>query len=363
MNKTRILLLILLSLSLFFLIENQIYAQEKTIFKTSDFTFNSIDNNYIFNVQIFKKAFKNDVFYEFNLRLESKIFLNIIKSKFFLNTEKKDILLCQENKSYKSWFDKEKNLWNEQIVLKCKYNDFELFLKSSVCFILIKSYSLNIKAEFPTEIKKSVLNLIEYSKEIGQDVTKQYQPFLFLGLVNQTIPFIFIRTAVFSSFNIIADTLLQPINDPPFVFSLLTEFYSFQLSIPFKFLIFSALNLEVFVLSYPFRSENGNETFLFNIYGIFAGTTINFFTLFKFIRFSASILPGLFLTFIYDENENSLMPLIDSSTLLTMTGAKLSFNIDIILSTSYTLTLMISTRFNFAGVIFNSIDMVSVIGF
>ncbi len=362
MNKNSISLFFLIFIFLFSIYSQNLVAQEKIIFKTNNYNFISDDGKYLLEISISKKAIKDDVFYQFYLKTSSKIYLNLEKSKFNIKTYKKEIGLSKIKKSYKSNFNKDKNLWEEEIFLKCNYNDFEIFLKSQKDFLIIKTENIVIKTEIPSEIKSYILNFIDYAKDTGIDIEKKDTPLIFFSFTNVSFQSIYIFNAIFSDFNILYGSTLH-IYEQGFTTNLVSGFFSFQIIFPIKFLFFSSLNLSIFYLQYPLNLTDSMDLYLFNLVGFFTGPTIRIFTIFKIIDFSLSIFPGIFVTSIYDINENYFFPILNSELILKMIGFQSKINIDFNISKNLIISLIFNSTFNFYGVMYYSIDLQTAIGF
>ncbi|MFN3412365.1 MAG: hypothetical protein ACK4YF_09425, partial [Exilispira sp.] len=210
-------------------------------------------------------------------------------------------------------------------------------------------------------IKISIKSFINYVKEIGVDFEKQYNPFIYLSFSNFTLPFISIITGVFIDYGIEMYSNLYFYNTPLLI-NLLSNYYSFQIYLPIKFLIFSSLDLSFFFVQYPLINNN-RRIYLFDLSGIFIGTTINLFTLFKFINFSISFAPGIFIVLIYDENEDILSPPININFFSKAVAAQFSANINLLISNNFILSFIFSSKINLYGVIIYSIDLQTKIGF
>lgn len=346
---------------IFIIFSNNLFAEEKTIFKTDPYTFNSNDGYYIFKIFISKKMFNDEIYYEIYFNIQSKTFLNLKNSRILIKADNKELKLKYIKKSYKNWFDNENGLWNEELLLKCSYDDFEFYLKSENSFLLIKTENNIIKSQIPKDIKTSVKSFINYVKEIGLDFEKQYKPFIYLSFSNFTLPFISIFSGIFFDYGIDINSNLHFYNTLLLI-NLYSSYYSFQIYLPIKFLIFSSLDLSFFFIQYPLINNIG-KIFLFDLSGIFIGTTINLFTLFKFINFSLSFAPGIFLALIYDENENILSPPFNINIFSKVIAVQFSANMNFLISNNFILSFIFNTRINLSGIILYCIDLQTKIGF
>ena len=362
MFNNRFFQIILILFIFFFLFSLNLFAEEKLLFKTSTISFTSSDAKYFFNIWASKQTIKEDIIYEIGLQVGSKLFLNLSKAKFIIKTEANEIRLTPIKKGYKRWFDKDKNLWIEQFIFSCKNKDFESYLHSSLSLLIIKTDEIFITVDMPEEFKKSIMDFINYMKTAGLDIEEKDKPKIFLGFSQLTFPSVTIVNSVFSEFNILSGTTLH-LWDPIFAFNFVSDFFSFQLALPINFLFFSGINLSIFYLQYPFNIANSNNLYLFNFIGVFAGLTMKFFTLFKVITFSFSFLPGIFISTLYDTNENLLYPVFNQNIIIKMFGFQTDLNLDFKISEDFIMSLVFNTCLNLYGAVYYSIDLQTKIGF
>ncbi len=352
------IILILLIWVLFF--ANLLYAQEQVLFNTEVFTFNSNDGIYIFNIQVFKKIFKDEPFYEISLLLQSKIFVGIDKAFIEIKADRKSIRLYSIKKSYKSWFDNEKNIWNEKLSLKIKYEDFEIFLKSSLDFLVIKTKDIFIENPLPLEFKKLLTSSVNYAKEIGVDVEKAYKPFFIIGFQDFSFPVINVNSQLFNTLSILSGYSFKL--DFPLI-DFLSLSFDFSFYLPIKFFIFNSFNFKIINVNLPFLSKD-YKVFLFNISGIFTGVSIHLFSLFKIISFNLDISPGFFMTTIYDNQNQNYYPVLTFSSLTSyFLGTSISLNIDLLIFNDFYISLSLSSKFNVVFVFYNSIEIRTLVGF
>jgi len=355
--------IIMLLLSIIFILSSiNILAEEKLMFKTSTISFISTDLKYFFNIWASKKIIKDEIIYEIDLQIESKLFLNLSNAKFIIKTDIKEIKLNPIKKRYKKWFDKDKNLWIEQFNFSCKNKDFENYLQSSLSKLIIKTNDIIITADIPEEFKKYILDFLDYLKIAGLNVEEKYKPKIYLGFSQLSFPTVRIVNAVFSDYNILAGTDLYLLNSPV-IFNLISNFFSFQITLPINFLFFSAINFSIFNLMYPFCYQDSSDLYLLNLSGIFAGITIKFFTLFKILTFSFSFLPGIFISALYDTNENLLYPVFNKDIIISMFGFQTNLNLDFKISENFMMSLVFNTCLNLYGTIYYSLDLQTKIGF
>lgn len=361
--KKDIYLVILIVFLLLFL-DNTLVASDETIFQTSIFSFSNINNQYNFDIYVAKKNSKQDVYFEFFLRVKSKIFINLDSSNFEIKTDRNFIKLNKVKKSYKSNFDSANNLWLEEIFLNCTYDDFQKFYKAATNFLIIKSYLVSITVEIPKEFKKIIDEYSQYSKAIGLDIEKKSLSKLYIGFVNYSFPNITIFSPNYSSYlNIAANTSFLPYSAG--AIGIINPFYNFSLILPINFFIFSSLNLNILYFVLPFSQKDSTNTYFFSFLELFVGFNIKLFKLFNFLTFSLNFAPGVFFTFIYDKYQNIFYPQLvidDFIIVLLFIGLQSSVNVDFNISENFTLRLAFINTFNIYGVVSNSINIISIIG-
>ncbi|HPB47117.1 MAG TPA: hypothetical protein PLX16_00735 [Exilispira sp.] len=338
-------------------------SDEQVIWQTNIFKLDSLSQNYSCEMQIVKKLVNGKIHYEFKITILSKVFANIKRSSLTIKTKEKDLNLSVSSKGYSFFFDKESQMWSETNIYHMDEKGFNYFSRSASSLIILKGKNLSINAIINSQVMAYILDIINYSKESGQDIEPEDSNFFYVNLVPFQLGMLNIMTSEsFTSLGLQKGTVLYPEN----AFTVNNMVNSFSISTFFvvKFMIFSGFYLDIGSQNAIYhRSGDDTQQFSFYLFDFSIVGKIKLFTIFNFMSLSLGIGPGFFYGAVCDDSifgsyPSNLYPILDSSTFTQYFAFDAEIIIDIKVLSDLYLSLIFSTIGNANGLFFMNIRFV-----